>query len=359
MTQKKFALSLVLIILFMPAFTFAMNKIFFSKFSKLPQGIFKSDRPLFSSMHLTRNYSAKTSRYGFYLKHFQKRYTTNSIGLRIPEVNMNKDLILFSGDSTIFGAGINDEETVPYLTGKSFIDKFEVANAGIPGKAVPHNLLTLMNFIEIYKNQTTKIKYFINWIHGSDFEYERTLDDVNNRALKSNLSWKQELKVRFPFLAEVWWAMRMHGGLGGPALTTTRTLFLERINYDFKANDRASKKKFNEIYLARNEKYFNKMRDLCIKNNIILINIVHAGTYQDIISKDDQSEYLERILIRNNAKHIIKTKDIYWLKPETLPHIAKEDNDFAHFSKHGAKIIADYLISSIQAIEDNDMSHNN
>ena len=208
-----------------------------------------------------------------------------------------------------------------------------------------------MNFIEISRNQHIKIKYFVNWIHGTDFNYERTLDYVINAALKSNLAWEQKLKYRYPFLAEVWWAMRTHGGLGGPALVTTKTLFWERTNYDFKKNNRATKIQYNRLHLSRNEKYFNRMRELCIENNITLINVVHAGNYEAIINNNGTSEYIEQILIRNNAKHIIKTKDIYWLKPEVLPHIAKEDNDFAHFSKYGAKIVAGHLISTIQSME--------
>ena len=155
----------------MPGFTFVMNKIFFSKFSHFPQGLWEGDKPLFSGMYFTKDFSGESLRYGFYLKRFRNRYATNAMGLRLPEVNLSKNLILISGDSTVFGVGINDEETVPHLIGNTFANKYGVINAGIPGKNIPHNLLTLMNFIEIYKNQNTQIKYFINWIHGMDFDY--------------------------------------------------------------------------------------------------------------------------------------------------------------------------------------------
>ena len=90
MTQKNMAISLALIIFCMPAFVFTMNKIFFSKFNKLPQELFEVDKPLFSFMYLTKNRSEKTSRYGFYLKQFGKQYTTNAMGLRLPKVNLNQ-----------------------------------------------------------------------------------------------------------------------------------------------------------------------------------------------------------------------------------------------------------------------------
>ena len=356
MKQKNIAIALALIMLLMPVFTFAMNKILFSRFNKMPLGLFEADLPLMSFMQLTKNFTGESFRYGFYLNFFGKRYSTNTMGFRVPEVTLSKDLIIFSGDSTIFGAGLNDEETVPYLTGKGFADKYDVVNTGIPGKAIPHNLLTLINFIEIANTNNIKIKYFINWIHGTDFNYERTLDDVRNRALKSNLTWKQELKARFPFLAEVWWAMRMHGGLGGPALTTTKTLFLERKKFNFKVSYTGPRQPYNEIYLKQNDEYFNWLQNLCAENNIVLLNVVHAPKYQDIVSHDGESEQIERILKKSNAEHIIKTKNIYWQKPEMLPYIAREDNDFAHFSKRGAKIVADHLISIIQIMEDNDLS---
>jgi hypothetical protein len=343
----------------MPAFAFTMNKVLFSKFSHIPQGLFEADKPLFSGMYFTKDFTEKTSRYGFYLKGLGKRYTTNSIGLRLPKINLSKDQILFSGDSTIFGAGINDTETVAYLMGDKLTNKYGVINAGIPGKNIPHNLLTLMNFIETFKTQNVHIKYFINWIHGSDFEYQGTLEDINNRALKFNLNWKQELKVRYPFLAEVWWALRKHGGLGGPAFFPAKLLFLEKRNYDFKRNTHPFKKPQSEALLGQNEEYFKDIQILCEKNNIVLLNVIHASTYKDIVSYDGYSEYLESILIRNKAKHIIKTKDIYWLKPEILPYLPTESNDFAHFSMHGAKITADHLASLIKTMDAISLPQNN
>ena len=334
----------------MPAFTFVMNKVLFSRFLVFPTELFKADTPLFSAMHLTKSYSGNSLRYGFHLKAFGKKYSTNKMGLRLPEVNLSKDLILFSGDSTIFGSGINDEETVPYLIYKEFSAKYGVVNAGIPGKAIPHNLLTLKNFIKISKKQNTRVKYFVNWIHGADLEHEKTLDDIYNRATKTNLTWKQKLKVYFPFLAEIWWAIRIPGGLGGPPLGTTRLMFMEKRSYDFKVKS-GDFKQYNERYLKQNEGYFNDIQKLCVENNIVLLNVVHAGEYEDIVSREGHSEYLERILNKNNAKIIIKTKDIYWRNPEVLPYVPREDNDFGHFSKHGASIIADHLISKIKNMD--------
>ena len=65
-------------------------------------------------------------------KAFRSRITTNSMGLRMGEIDPAKPTIAILGDSITFGYGLQDNQTIPYHIGQNFSD-YNVINGGTPG----------------------------------------------------------------------------------------------------------------------------------------------------------------------------------------------------------------------------------
>jgi hypothetical protein len=91
-----------------------------------------------------KNSSASHSKYYKNEVIFDVVYTIDSNGLRIsPPYNSknNTGCILFFGGSFTFGEGVNDEETMPYITGIKTHGKYRVYNFGYRGYG-PHQMLS-------------------------------------------------------------------------------------------------------------------------------------------------------------------------------------------------------------------------
>lgn len=78
-------------------------------------------------------------------------YTTNSRGMRSPEVDSSKEHILVVGDSVAFGLGVNNNETVShYLEKREPIASlgYQVLNLGVPGYGIGQYYLNLKRHID-------------------------------------------------------------------------------------------------------------------------------------------------------------------------------------------------------------------
>jgi hypothetical protein len=99
-----------------------------------------------------------------------KKFTTNSLGFRSPEVDSKKEHILVVGDSVVWGAGVNDDETMTYYLDKqltrSGLNNYQILNLGVSGYGIGQYFLHLKRHI-----QELNPKVIITIIHaGNDFE---------------------------------------------------------------------------------------------------------------------------------------------------------------------------------------------
>ncbi|QPJ64071.1 MAG: hypothetical protein G3M78_01085 [Candidatus Nitrohelix vancouverensis] len=344
MNEKKFTLWILGIILITPLILFSFNRFVVSWLDPLPKGIRDVDVPLYSNMYLTPNYNGVSYRFNIHRGAKHIHFSSNSLGLRSPELTEDKDLILFSGDSTLFGSNLNDEETVPQLLQNLFNHKYEFINAGIPGKAIPHNLLTLKDFVKKTQGDPKiKIRYFVNWIKEGDFEFPRDLQDVQMRAEKNNLSFKRKMMVRFPMLTSLATTLINPDRLF-PIRHSFKNFFVDKKNFRFQSteNETIQQLQVDSIF-ERNLEYFREMTQICNDHHIRMINVIATSGYQDIVYPDSYSDQLESVLINAGVTKIIKLKDIYNSNPELLPSIAYWDNDFDHFTLPAAREIARHL----------------
>jgi hypothetical protein len=90
-----------------------------------------------------RKNSSRTVKYYYNDKViYNVKYTIDKNGLRIspPPRKLNAPAILFFGDSYTYGEGVNDDETMPYLTGIYTAGEYAIYNFGIHGHGPQHML---------------------------------------------------------------------------------------------------------------------------------------------------------------------------------------------------------------------------
>jgi hypothetical protein len=90
-------------------------------------------------------------------------YTIDEYGLRTSPTyygKNNMDCVLFFGGSFTFGTGMNDNETMPYLTGLKTKDKFRIYNFGYPGYG-PHQMLAAIEHNIVEDSINCRPKYVI------------------------------------------------------------------------------------------------------------------------------------------------------------------------------------------------------
>jgi hypothetical protein len=357
MNHKSFSIVAVVLILLIPFGFGIFNHFIGSRFLSLPQGILGEDLPLESRMYLSKNYLGHTYHVNIHNGFKKITYSTNGMGYRIPHVNFSKELILMAGDSILFGKGLNDWETVPYLLQEKteLNAKFSLVNTGIPGKSMAHHLLTLQNLIALSKNKNYRIKYLMMMISFNDFEEDIRLETIQSRALKQNLSLKDRLAVRFPSLAVFYKTLRDRK-IGAPARSIIGSIFTQnrpRRYENILQNEPDQTRRFlsDSEVVKGNLRHFQELIKLCETHGIVLINVIAAYGYNDIFYKKGFSEYLDEMLKGLGQKHILKIKDIYRSHPEIYPYIAGRSNDFHHFSYEAGKLIANHLTNYLHKLE--------
>jgi hypothetical protein len=78
---------------------------------------------------------------------FDVTHTVDDNGLRISPESTAPECLLFFGGSFIFGAGVNDEETMPYLVGSRYRESFRTYDFGYSGYGAHQMLATLQHGI--------------------------------------------------------------------------------------------------------------------------------------------------------------------------------------------------------------------
>jgi len=344
---------MVLIIFIGPLTLSLCNVLLGNRLVGWPYKLNGQDFPLMSLMYLSKNYSGEAYRFNLYNGFSKIKYSTNDLGLRSPQISYSKDIILVSGDSTIFGYDLNDDETVPYLLGEKFERKYDVVNAGIPGKAMPHNLLTLQNFLKLSKEKNIKIKCFVNWMFDDDFSYGRTIEEVRRKATKEDLSTISKMRLKFPILSTVYAQVRNPKNLLLMNMAV-KQFSMGKLSYRIDDGVHLEPYAPNEEdgIRKRNFGYFHEIQKLSEENGIILLNVIASSEYKDIVYENTRSDYMEAFLKKIGGRNIIKMKAVYRSQNDLpIPQIAGINNNFGHYSKEGADIIAQYLHDYIDSLE--------
>jgi len=359
MNPKSFVIAIVTLILVIPLGLGVFNHYIGSRLLALPHGILGKDFPLKSRMYLSENFKGYSYSFNIHNGFEKITFTTNALGFRVPLVDFSKEMILMSGDSILFGINLNDWETVPYLLQKNadFNSKFSFFNAGIPGKSVAHHLLTLRNFIEHSKNQNFRIKYLMMWVSFNDFEENISLQTIETRALKQELSMKDRLAVSFPSMAVFYKSLRDRS-IGGPARSFLNSIFTQDKHYRYERipkNEPEQTRRFlsDSKVVEKNLNHFRDLIDLCDTHGITLINVITAYGYNDIFYKKGFSDYMDETLRSLGQKHVIKLKDLYLSHPDIYPYISKRGHDFHHFSYRTAQLIAEEIGNYLSKLEGN------
>ncbi len=93
-----------------------------------------------------------------------KRYTHNSLGWRNKEFSLSKKekRIIVVGGSTVYGIGVNDDETWPYYLDSLAGDTLEVLNFGVPGHSSVEHIHLLQYIIPDYQPDLIVIQCGLN-----------------------------------------------------------------------------------------------------------------------------------------------------------------------------------------------------
>jgi hypothetical protein len=363
MNYKSFVIAALTLVLLIPLGLGIFNHYIGLRQQSIPYGLWGKDIPLESRMYLAKNFIGYFYRANIHNGIDKITYSTNDIGFRIPKVDFSKELILVSGDSILFGAGLNDWETVPYLLQDKqvFKDKYSIVNVAVPGKSIAHHLLSLQNFLEISKSKNTRIKYLILGFSFNDFEEDISLELIQRRALKQNLQLKDRLAVTFTPLAVFYKTLRDRV-IGMPL----KSIIYQLIEHDrYHRYERIPQQEpvHTHLYFSdskvvkENLRRYRDLLDLCNTHGIIVINLITSYGYNDIFYEKSFSEYTKEMLKGLGQKHILAIKDIYHSNPEIYPFISKRGYDFNHFSYKAAQLITDNLANYLVNIEKSRSSH--
>ena len=120
-------------------------------------------------------------------KVFGAKVYTDSNGFRIPNINFkykkNISSILFVGDSTLFGNGVDEKKTFLGLI-RSELKKTNIYNASAPGHNINANYSKIKNHKKIDNINKIILVYTLNDI--LDIEQEESLNKENNTNINSN-----------------------------------------------------------------------------------------------------------------------------------------------------------------------------
>jgi hypothetical protein len=357
MNPKSFTFAAVASIFLIPLGFGIFNHFIGSRFLPLPHGLLGEDFPLESRMYVAKNFTGDTYFPNIYTGLNKTTYSTTKMGFRVPEVDFSKDLVLMSGDSILFGLGLNDWETVPYLlqNKEDFKYKYSFFNAGLPGKSMAHHLLTLKNLIQLSQKRGARIKYLMMWTSFNDLEENISLKTIQSRALKKDLPLKDRLAFRFTSLATFYKTIRDRT-IGTPLRVILSSLFAKNKSYRYELIPLAEPDQTHRFFssskvIDKNLEHLRDIIELCNKYEIILIHVITAYGYKDIFYENGFSEYMEESLKGLKQEHIIKLKDIYHSHPEIYPHISKRGYDWGHFSYKAAQLIAEQISNYINKLE--------
>lgn len=100
------------------------------------------------------------------IKNTRQKITTDKNGFRTTGKPFNPELesIIFVGDSTVFGWGVPDYQTFPYLIAKNeFLKNYNVINMGVPSYSLGHIVNVLKYKVPKYKPKIVFVEILWPW----------------------------------------------------------------------------------------------------------------------------------------------------------------------------------------------------
>lgn len=322
-SSKRFFLAMIALALATPFALMLFNRVVVSRLYELPHGIRDADRPFFAFMHLDPDFAGRSLEYNIHTGVVRHHYTTGPDGLRVPTPPAGADLVVLSGDSTLFGLGLDDEQTVPARLQALLGPGLGVSNAGVPGKALVHNLLTLQQSLDRARENGVRLRAFVNWLSPGDFTQERrSLEVLRRQDTRVGLTFKESLAARFPVLHHVYWRLRRPGNIGGPI----RAAALHVV-----ATPRRCLAEPSPLPPPGPEvrERLREMERLCAENGTVLLHVVHGRSPDDPFIPEAAGE-----LRAAGAAHVIEVPGLY------PPELVDSPQSYGHFGPVAAETLA-------------------
>jgi hypothetical protein len=202
------------LLLFISLFFFLISDYFISKHTNL----FHIKKDCFKYLRFKNNdkeyysYELEKNCYAFENKGttFAYKVVTNNLGHRIANKNLEKDLekekIIFLGDSFTYGFGINYKDSIPGQIDKKTNNKFEVINFAMPGYSPSINLYKLEEYLKNSKKLKIKKIFYVmdlsdvhdesnRWSNIKNINLPVIIDENIKKEIKDTFEFKQNFRT--------------------------------------------------------------------------------------------------------------------------------------------------------------------
>ena len=254
---------------------------------------------------------------------------------KINKINNEERIIVFVGDSFVFGDGVNDNETIPSFYQKLKEDK--IVNAGVSGYGIDQIYLTAVNLIDYLNVSEIFLCFIANDINRTEYSIwcgaEKPFFKLENNKLKYvGINGNIESNSRVNFFQK-------YGGysflLHTLMMNFCKEYWLKPSSIGFKSEHKEG--------LSVSIKLLNQLKNICDKRNVDLhlVPLMTGGKFED------EKKILELLGAVNRKFSIIdvyaelkkiKHKDLELWKSYFL-------DDELHLSKKGNNYVSNYIFS--------------
>ena len=291
-------------------------------------------------------------------KEFSHSVITNSAGFRNKEELVNKDIILFIGDSFTFGSGVDEEYHYSHIFDKLLNwneKKFNIYNAGVPGYSTIDELIYIRGLI----NRGLDIKKVLLGIDISDFNENLLFPiyDIQDGYLVFSTKDKKGAVVSgLNFLAAnselvnfLYYRVVHSSVLKNYLASIFSNLKYLHINLPDRNLQLFARQKndISEKKLTVFKEHLTKIIELCKASNIELyvyylpmIQEIYKDNYQNTLATYSLKEedfnltflngYIEQICTENGARFLDIKKDLLRSNSERLYYFVDQ-----HFTRYG------------------------
>lgn len=293
-------------------------------------------------------------------KEFSHSVITNSAGFRNKEELVNKDIILFIGDSFTFGSGVDEEYHYSHIFDRLLNwdeKKFNICNTGVPG----YSTLNEYIYIEELINRGLDIKKILLGIDISDFNENLLFPiyDIQDGYLVFSTKEKKGAVVSgLNFLAanselvNFLYYRVVHSSVLKNYFASIFNLKYFYINLPDRNLQLFARQKndISEKKLTVFKEHLTKIIELCKASNIELyvyylpiIQEIYKDNYQNTLATYSLKEedfnlaflngYIEQICTENGVRFLDIKKDLLRFNSERLYYFVDQ-----HFNRYGSLI---------------------
>ena len=266
--------------------------------------------------------------------------SSNSLGFRSGEIDRNKKQIIILGDSFVWGFGVSDTETVPYLLDE-IVSKFgyQVSNLGVSGYDLGQYYLFLKKHIHRFNNlkqvvlvictQNDLISTGVNFDNGK----KKPFFVVKNNDLILTNEVIDEYCLRNVFSRSYFLGMSWPQNIIGEGLSKIA---------DDKVLSREETEKVSIVLLR-------KIFELVLNNNAELLVVLNPSK-KDFTEKSFSLEYFEYVFSKLNIKAISYIDYIEILKKLDQKELTTFYLEDEHYNKKGNLFLAKTICNRLQKI---------